>query len=338
MEPLNQTSTDIQLKSDFTAERNAFFLFSDIGSDLLWTKDCVKFRREAGVKNLNTSFELRIRYREYDELEIHLKNVNKLAIVLSQQSLDVSKFKKMMQCAILFVQEENESCCIIPILLTEQTVLPLILRETVPFYAWRDDIKKLLKAILLTNEHQPLKTYVHSLSQLSNTGQYLRNLNKCILPQNVSTLEKQLASNVLEWWGMMVSDARFSIDMRKMQIISRDQKPLINDLFNSIFSSDKIRIIRITGLTNFHYNDFRRDRILFDELVDIYLNHFKTVTNDFRLKYWYHYKRHHVRHSDRTLDISGPLLKCFSLMTHENIHYPKMEEPEARENSLKHIH
>lgn len=203
MVSLKKTSKDIQLRSNFTIERNTsvFILCSDRESDLLWTKECAKYLKEAGIKNLNTSFELQIGCRVYDELEIHLKTVNKLAIVLSQQSLNVSKFKRMMQCAILFVQEENESCRIIPILLTEKTVLPLILRETVPFYAWRDAITKLQQAIIVTNENHLLKTYVNNLCQISCTGQYLHSLDiKCIRPQNICTLAKQFAIDVLEWW------------------------------------------------------------------------------------------------------------------------------------------
>lgn len=149
------------------------------------------------------------------------------------------------------------------------------------------------------------------------------------MPPNITSLEKQLGANVLEWWGLQINNERLSINMGRLQIIGRDKKILLHDLYTGMCSSELVNNIRIIGFDNFNFKKFVKQTDLYTDLVNVYIAIIKKITKEeyATRKFWFDYKRFGVRH---TWGKSAPILKAMSCIFSATVHSPEFFAEESR--------
>lgn len=254
---------------------SVFCVCSGNHTDATWTKDLLKHMRSIGLYDVSSTNETKSGNKQFQTLQNRLRTVSRLVFVFSPSSNNDGFYMNLVECSLMLVLQENNSCRIVPVLLTDDTELPFLLMNREPFLAWKDDVQKLVRSFFDTDEH--LISYVHNIIQIFQQGRYLQSLNQCVLPPNVSAHVKNLGLSVLNWWGIQLSEQRLIVKMNQLQNIGYTQKILIRDLFSGILLPHEIRFIRVTGFDGFNYSKFKCQKDLFDDLVKVYMDIFEYI-------------------------------------------------------------
>ncbi|CAC5390812.1 unnamed protein product [Mytilus coruscus] len=205
-----------------------------------------------------------------EELKNRITKVDKVLIVLSKTSSRSSKFLKVIDCTLEYIDTKQLVCNIIPLLLDDDVDMPFMLHCYIPFLLYAEDSLKLIRSLCVISEEQRVGIFVRSTISSFVEASQLRRLNILSLPPSASDRIKKSADNVMQHWGVTINEKCLTVNMNTLQNLSAYHRFCLNDLYRHFHAADDLRIIRATGVTKFRFQSLFKNGQVYEDLISIY--------------------------------------------------------------------
>lgn len=317
---------------------SVLFLVKSESKDVNWTRDFIERIRKIGAIDIFSTTDFKFEDNDFfDQLATHVREVQKIIIVLSKQSSHANAFKKTIETVVAIIWNEHLTCSIVPLLLDEQSEMPAILASYEPFYVYLDDESKLIRSLSIISNEQAVKDLVQMMIRfdLHINALHRSQINKPkVLPDSISYHIKAMAMSTMQHWGISIKDKCLTVDMNKVQNCPSYKRLCLNDLFRNFHGDDAIRIIRATGVKQFKLQTLSENAQVYDDLITIYKGIFEAATKDKRYRYWYQYRRNGLVPADRAEEAYKPLIDARYSFSDGQPHSPEFKTYESRLQSL----
>lgn len=314
---------------------SVLFLVCSETKDEDWTNEFIDELRQKGASNIYSTNDFQIGDRFFKQLQKHLREVQKIIIVLSKQSTRYDAFQHIIQVTMDSILDEELTCGVIPLLLEDGVKTPIIIKTFIPFKVYQEDKEKLMRSLFLISEEQAVRDIVQlMISLFVRTNALRQSETPELLPASTSDNVKTWAMSTMQNWGMSIKDKCLTVDMNKLQYCASYQRLCLNDLFRCFHGDDAIRIIRATGVKQFKLQTLSENVQVYEDLLTIYQGIFEAATKDKHYRYWYQYRRNGLVPADRAEEAYKPLIDARSSFSDGQPHSPEFETKESRLQSL----